>query len=109
MKDFQTPAEPVDDGNNSILSLQAGMTSDNRVKITVVLHEEFSKPNLSLQLLDKENCELARSYIINVIDQQTDFTLHIRQPLLKYPLRLRCESFKIDGEILDSEEIFLDQ
>jgi hypothetical protein len=95
-------------GDNTIANLTAGMTADFRVKVTVMLHENHSRPNLSLQLLDADNNELARSFIINVIDQQTDFTLHVRQSQLKYPLVLRCESFLEDDVPIDFKEIFLE-
>ncbi len=108
MPDLLQPTNPVDNGNNTITSLTAGMTADYRVKVTIMLHENHSRPNLSLQLLDADNLELARSFIINVIDQKTDFTLHLRQSQLKYPLRLRCESFKVDDVPIDFKEVFLD-
>jgi hypothetical protein len=108
MSDLIQPGETEGDGNNSIVNLDAGMTADHRVKVTVVLHEDFSRPNLSLQIFDRDDHQLARSFIINIIDRQTDFTLHLRQPHLNYPLRLRCETFKIDDTVLDFKEIFLE-
>jgi YbbR domain-containing protein len=84
------------------------MTADYRVKVTVILHENHSRPNISLQLLDADGNELARSFIINVIDQQTDFTLHLKHPQPKYPLRLRSESFTADDVPIDFKEVFLE-
>ena len=108
MPDLLQPTNPEINGDNTIASLTAGMTADFRVKVTVMLHQNHSRPNLSLQLLDADNNELARSFIINVIDQQTDFTLHIRQSQLNYPLRLRCESFRVDDVLNDFKEVFLE-
>lgn len=108
MPELLQPANPGVNADNTIASLSAGMTADFRVKVTVMLHENHSRPNLSLQLLDGDNQELARSFIINVIDQKTDFTLHARQTPVKYPLRLRCESFTGDDVLLDFKEVFLE-
>ena len=108
MSDFIQPQKTEIDGDNTITSLAAGMTADYRVKVTVMLHENHTRPNLSLQLLDADNIELARSFIINVIDQKTEFTLHFRQTQLNYPLRLRCESFMVDDVPIDFKEVFLE-
>jgi len=108
MPDLIQPSNVEANGDNTIASLTAGMTTDYRVKVTVILHENHSRPNLSLQLLDADNNELARSFIINVIDQQTDFTLHLKQSQQKYPLRLRCESFMVDDVPIDFKELFLE-
>ena len=108
MSDLIQQANPEVEGDNTIAILTAGMTSDHRVKVTVMLHDNHSRPNLSLQLFDCDDSELARSFIINVIDQQTDFTLHLRQSQPKYPLRLRCESFTVDDVPIDFKELFLE-
>jgi len=108
MTDLIQPANPENNGDNTIASLTAGMTVDYRVKVTVMLHENHSRPNLSLQLLDADDNELARSFIINVIDLQTDFTLHLKHPQPKYPLRLRCESFTAEDAPIDFKEVFLE-
>ncbi len=108
MPELSQPPDNEINGDNTIDSLTAGMTADYRVKVTVMIHENHSRPNLSLQLLDADNNELARSFIINVIDQQTDFTLHLKQSQLKYPLRLRCESFIMDDVLIDFKEVFLE-
>jgi hypothetical protein len=108
MSDLSQPTNQEFNGDNTIASLTAGMTADFRIKVTVMLHENHSRPNLSLQLLDADNNELARSFIITVIDQQTDFTLHLKQSQPKYPLRLRCESFLVDDVPIDFKEVFLE-
>lgn len=108
MPDLLQPTTPEIDGDNTIASLTAGMTADYRGKVTVILHENHLRPNLSLQLLDADNNELARSFIINVIDQKTDFALHVRQSQPKYPLCLRCESVTVDDVPIDFKEVFLE-
>lgn len=108
MPDLNQPTNHETNGDNTIASLTAGLTADYRVKVTVMLHENHSRPNLSLQLLDADNNELARSFIITVIDQQTDFTLHLKQSQPKYPLRLRCESFIVEDILIDFKEVFLE-
>ena len=108
MSKSNLPVNQETGSDNTIANLTAGMTADYRVKVTVLLHENHSRPNLSLQLLDGDDKELARSFIINVIDLQTDFTLHLKQPQPKYPLRLRCESFTVDDVPIDFKEVMLE-
>lgn len=92
-------------GDNTIVKLSAVLTPQQRVKAAVTLHNKNDRPSLALVLTDAKGMELARSFIINCIDQKIEFTLHIRQPQPSFPLTLRCESFLQDDTPINSKEI----
>ncbi len=109
MTDHSAAPTPERHGDNTISSLQASLSPDGKVKVTIALHEGNDRPNLSFSLFDARETLLARSFIINCIDVLVDFTLHIRQPDPHYPLTLRCESFFEDDQPLDSKMIHIQQ
>jgi len=109
MTDLSAESKPERHGDNSISSLQASLSPAGKVKVTVALHEGNDRPNLSFSLFDAQETLLARSFIIQCIDLQVDFTLHIRQPDPAFPLTLRCESFFEDDSPLDSKMIYIPQ
>lgn len=92
-------------GDNTIVKLSAILTPQQRVKAAVTLHSKNDRPSLSLVLTDSQGVELARSFIINCIDQKIEFTLHIRQVQPSFPLTLRCESFLQEDIPIDNKEI----
>lgn len=92
-------------GDNTIVKLTAVLTPQQRVKAAVTLHSKNDRPSLSLVLTDSQGLELARSFIINCIDQKFEFTLHTKQSQPSFPLTLRCESFLQEGSTIDSKEI----
>jgi hypothetical protein len=95
-------------GDNTISKLEAELISDSKVKVSVDLYEGHDRPNLSFMLVDGNGEMLARSFIINSIDQHVDFVLHIRNSQPIFPLSLQCESFFEDDQPVDQKEILIE-
>ena len=109
MTSNNSATKPQHLGDNTIAMLEAVFTSNSKVKVSVDLHDGHDRPNLSFSLVDGHGEMLARSFIINCIDQHIDFTLHIRQSEPSFPLNLKCDSFFEDDQSVDQKEIFIEQ
>lgn len=95
-------------GDNTIDKLIGELTSNSKVKVSVDLHEGHDRPNLSFMLIDANGELLARSFIVNSIDQHIDFTLHIRHPQPAFPITIHCESFFEDDKPVDQKDFLIE-
>ena len=80
----ETPAE--------ITALSGVLSPDQRkVRVTVELDINTTRPDLELVLKDSKGEEVCRSTIIENFGAKIDFTLHIRQPQIDLLRRDLCE------------------
>ena len=94
-------------GQNAISALKAEFIPQSKVKVSLELYEGNDRPNVAFLLSDSKGTLLARSYIISCIEQQMDFTLHIRQPGWESPLVLVCETFFEENQPIDKKEVVI--
>jgi hypothetical protein len=96
-------------GNNSISKIKANLSANEKVKVTLELFEGNDRPNVAFILTDANGNVIARSFIISSIEQQMDFTLHIRQAQPVFPLTIICETFFEENLPVDRKEIIIQQ
>lgn len=102
-------ADPQRTGNNSISKVNASLLATGKVKVNLELFEGNDRPNIVFLLSDANGNVIARSFIISCIEQNMDFTLHIRQDQPAFPLTLTCETFFEDNLAIDKKEMIIQQ
>ena len=103
-------SEPsTQNANNNIESVAAKTIDSNRVRVSVELFEDHSRPNLILTLNDSNQQEAARSIIMGTIDKHVEFTLHIRVQDPALPFTFTCVSFIQEEEPIDIKSILVQE
>ena len=84
--------------NPAEISSISGVLSEDqkKVHVRVELTNGTTRPDLDLFLTDAEGIEICRSTIIENFGPRLDFTMHIRQAVVKNPLHLKCEMSYLD-------------
>jgi hypothetical protein len=87
-----------------IQSLVGDLSDDRRkVRVTVELSREDTKPDLELRLLDAEDIEVSHTTIIEAFGPSMSFTMHLRKEKVKFPLTLTCQMSYLD-DVVESEK-----
>ena len=76
-----------------------------RVRASLELSRDDTRPDLDLRLIDAEGIELCHATIIENIGATLIFTLHIRQESIIFPLTLNGRLSYMDGEIQSEKEV----
>lgn len=92
----------------SISSLSGELSQDKRkVRVSVELSREDTRPDLDLSLSDSTKTEICHSTIIENFGARMDFTLHIREEGIQFPMVLKCQLSYLDDEIFSEKECFI--
>lgn len=97
-----TPAE---------ISALAGVLSPDqkKVKVSLELSSDTTRPDLELILTDKDRNEVSRSTIIENFGSHIDFTLHIRHSGVPLPLHLTCQLSYLEDVVQCEKTVFVEQ
>jgi hypothetical protein len=94
----------------SIANLIGELSDDERrVRITVELTRDDTRPDLDLHLNDATGIEISRSTILEVFGPSMVFTMHIRKTEPKFPLTLTCRLNYLDDTIQSEKEIIIEK
>jgi hypothetical protein len=92
----------------NISKLQGELSPDKkRIRVTIELDREDTRPDLDLFLQDAKGIELCHSTIIENFGPRMNFTLHIRQENAIFPLRLVCQLSYLEDKVFSEKEITL--
>lgn len=80
-----------------------------RVKVTVELDIDSTRPDLDMTLLDANKGEVSRSTIIENFGSRIDFTLHIRHAEVPLPLTLTCKLSYEEDKFVSEKSVFVEQ
>lgn len=80
-----------------------------RVKVSVELDIDSTRPDLEMILLDANKDEISRSTIIENFGSRIDFTLHIRHADVPLPLTLTCKVSYEDDKVVSEKTVFVEQ
>jgi hypothetical protein len=113
MKEIRMSDELIEPRQRSLPEHPAGIQAlhtelcedRSKVRVTVELTRDDTRPDLDLRLFDAVGAEICHSTIIEVMGAAMNFTLHIRKPGVKFPLRLNCQLSYIDDVIQAEKEI----
>lgn len=98
----ETPAQ--------ISSLVGVLSPDQkRVKVSVELDIDTTRPDLEMILLDANKEEVSRSTIIEHFGSRIDFTLHIRHADVPLPLTLTCKLSYQEDVVQSEKTVFVEQ
>lgn len=93
-----------------ITSLIGVLSPDQkRVKVSVELDNESTRPDLEMILLDANKDEVSRSTIIENFGNRIDFTLHIRHLDVPLPLTLTCKLSYQEDKVESEKSVFVEQ
>ena len=88
----------------SIQSLAGSLQNGTMVRVVIDLAENHGNPDLELELIDSDDRVVSHSTIMGAMDQHIEFTLHIRLPNARFPVRLTCSSI-FNESVCDSKSI----
>jgi hypothetical protein len=100
-----TPENPAE-----ITSLSGVLSPDQgKVRVTVELSLDSTRPDIELILKDAKGEEICRSTIIENFGAKVEFTMHIRQPQIELPLTLTCGLSYEDDQLHEEKDILVQQ
>lgn len=105
MDDIPPSGDLKHHGDNTIRKLGASLTAPDRVRVSIELQDENDHPSVSFALFDANDRFVTRAFIINCVDQNVDFTLHLRTKEVEFPLKLLCSTFFKDDDVIDEAEL----
>lgn len=76
-----------------------------RVRVSLELSRDDTRPDLDLRLIDANGLELCHSTIIENFGATLNFTLHTRKEIIAFPLTLNCQISYVDDEIQSTKEV----
>jgi hypothetical protein len=91
--------------DNTIQTLSALPLSGNRIRASIDLTDNHSKPNLILLLTDAAEKEVSRSIILGAIGKHIEFTLHVRVAAPLLPLTLTCMTYMEESHPFDMKKV----
>lgn len=98
--------QPVKPGPISIDHLSAEPYADSRrLRIKVDISGEGQRPNLELLLSNEAGNEIARSMIVETMDNHTEFTMHIGKEAVHSVLTLTCRAYFEEDSHSDMKKI----
>ncbi len=99
------PEEPA-----MISSLRGTLSEDARkVLVILKLTHGSTRPDLELILTDSDGLEISRAFIIENYGENLEFTLHIRQEKVKFPLTLKCGLSYLDDEVFSEKAVQIER
>jgi hypothetical protein len=100
-----TPENPAE-----IITLSGVLSADQRrVRVSVQLSSETTRPDLELVIADAKGEEVCRSTIIENFGDRITFTMHIRSSQTEFPLTLACSLSYEEDIYLAEKKVFVEQ
>ena len=96
--------------NPAVIEELNGVLSEDkrRVRVNIVLSNGTTHPDLELILNDANELELSRTSVFENFGPGFAFTMHIRQPKVKFPLSLTCQVNYLDDQVYSEKKITID-
>lgn len=80
-----------------------------KVKISVELSNDTTRPDLDLVLQDANGEEVGHSTIIENFGSHFEFTMHVRHSGVPMPLRLTCKLSYEEEKVQSEKTVFVEQ
>ncbi len=101
----EIPEKPAE-----ITSITGSLSSDQkRVKVSIQLSDDSTRPDLELILEDMNKEEICRSTIIENFGDQINFTLHIRKSGFTQPYKLICKLSYDEDKVQSEKTVIVEQ